>query len=489
MIRRVRPEAQWLREAARTNLWLVPATEVVAVTLLFLVTRSLDQHVYDRGLTLPSWVISGSADAARQILTTLGGALITVVGVVFSVILVALTLTSTQFGPRMLRNFIRDRGTQWTLGTFVATFLYAMLDLVAIGPGPHGDFIPHISITVTLGLTVVDVGILIYFIHHIALMIQLPQVIAGIARDLARALDSETANGANGSGANGAYPVRGGSRAALGERPTPSREHGLGPETATLRGMLAREGGVVAVPASGYLQFVRRTVLVRLAVEEDAVIQLHHRPGHFLVRGDRFATVWPAAAAPAVQRRLSRSHITGPFRTLSQDVAFAVDQLVEIAIRALSPAVNDTFTALTCVDWLTESLCRIAADWNPDPVCRDADGLVRLITAPISYDRLVERAHDKIRQASAGMPAVMIRQLAGLVQITHAAAHPDRRKVLLRQAEMIHRLAQETVSEPNDLADVERRYQEVLAANGVVGSGGAQVDGADGSGATSARNF
>lgn len=448
MIRRVRPEAQWLREAMRTNLWLVPAAEVVAVTLLFLVTRAQDARAYDERRTLPSWVISGSADAARQILTTLGGALITVVGVVFSVILVALTLASTQFGPRMLRNFIRDRGTQWTLGTFVATFLYAMLDLVAIGPGPHGDFVPHISITVTLGLTMVDVGILIYFIHHIAMMIQLPQVIAGIARDLDRAIDAELADGARRAG-----------------RDAPLREHGLGPDTATLRGLLDHAGGTVVVPSSGYLQFVRRSVLIRLAVEEDAVIQLHHRPGHFLVRGDRFATVWPAKAAPAVQRRLSRSHITGPFRTLTQDVAFAVDQLVEIAIRALSPAVNDTFTALTCVDWLSESLCRIAADWDPDPVCRDADGLVRLITVPVSYDRLVDRAYEKIRQASAAMPAVMIRQLAGLVQITHAARHPDRRAVLLRQAEMIHRLCEETVPEPHDRADVERRYREVLAAH------------------------
>jgi uncharacterized membrane protein len=436
--RRVRPEAQWLGEAVRTNLWLVPAAEVVAATLLFLITRALDARIYNERLGLPSWVISGSADAARQILTTLAAALITVVGVVFSIILVALTLTSTQFGPRMLRNFIRDRGTQWTLGTFVATFVYAMLDLVAIGPGDHGDFIPHVSITVALGLTLVDVGILIYFIHHIAMMIQLPQVIASIARDLERAIDAETASG--------------------------QRRRGAETDTTTVRGMLAREGGTVAAPSSGYLQFVRRSALVELAVEQDVVIQLHHRPGHFVIRGDAFATVWPAAAAPAVQRQLSRSHITGPFRTLTQDVAFAVDQLVEIAIRALSPAVNDTFTALTCIDWLGESLYRIAADWDPDPVCRDADGLVRLIIMPVSYDRLVERAHEKIRQASAGMPAVMIRQLANLAKISQAAG-PDRREVLLRQAEMILRLCEQTVAEKHDRSDVERRYREVLAVH------------------------
>jgi uncharacterized membrane protein len=442
-------EAQWLREAARTNLWLVPTFEVIAAVGLFMVTLAIDRAAYDAGRTLPSWVISGSSDAAREILTTLAAALITVVGVVFSIILVALTLTSTQFGPRMLRNFIRDRGTQWTLGTFVATFVYAMLDLVAIGPGPHGDFIPHVSITVALGLTLVDVAILIYFIHHIAVMIQLPQVIAGIARDLADAVDAEIGRGGGNSiGRNGG-----------GGAP---RRAAFSAEAELLRRQLAREGGAVPAPSSGYLQFVRRSMLVRLAERHDAVIQLHHRPGHFLTRGQSFATVWPAAAAPAVARTLSRVHITGPYRTLTQDVAFAVDQLVEIALRALSPAVNDTFTAMTCIDWLGDSLCRIAAGWDPDPVCRDAAGLVRLIAAPISYDRLVERAFEKVRQAATGMPAVMIRQLAALTAISRAAADPERRKVLLRQGEMIKRLSDGTVAEQSDRADVEREYAALL---------------------------
>ena len=441
MARRVHPESQWLSEAARTNLWLVPTAETLAASALFLVTRAVDSAAYYRGWQLPGWVIAGSADGARQILTTLAAALITVVGVVFSVILVALTLTSTQFGPRMLRNFIRDRGTQWTLGTFVATFVYAMLDLVAVGSGPKGDFVPHVSITVVLLLTVVDIGVLIYFIHHVALMIQLPQVIAGIAGDLAQAVDQETASN--------------------GGRRTPP---GPTPEFDLLAALIERGGGVVAAPESGYLQFVRRPMLVDLAVKHDAVIRLHHRPGHFVVAGHPFLTVWPAAAAPEIERWLRRAHITGPHRTLTQDVAFAVDQLVEIAIRALSPAVNDTFTALTCIDWLGASLSRIAADWDPDPVRRDGQGLVRLITAPVSYERLVERAYEKIRQAAAGMPAVLIRQLDALTQIAHSTRRPERLPVLLGQAEMIWRLAESTVPEPADLAAVDAAYQGALAA-------------------------
>jgi uncharacterized membrane protein len=180
-----RLDAQALREELRTNLWLVPVIEVIAALVLFVVTYALDRAAFDGDFRVPGWALSGSPDAARQILTTIAAAIITVVGVVFSIVIVALTLTSTQFGPRMLRNFIRDPGTQVTLGTFVATFVYSIVTLGSIGQDSRGNFVPHISITVTLALMVVDLGVLIYFINHIATQIQLPQVIAGIAGDVA----------------------------------------------------------------------------------------------------------------------------------------------------------------------------------------------------------------------------------------------------------------------------------------------------------------
>src|SRR5215470_20096871 len=179
-----------LREDLRTNLWFVPLVEVIVAVALFAGTYALDRAAFDGAFRLPSWALSGSADAARQILTTVAAAIITVVGVVFSIVIVALTLTSTQFGPRMLRNFIRDPGTQLTLGTFVGTFVYSVLALGSIGQESRGNFVPHISITVTLALLVVDLAVLIYFIHHIATQIQLPHVIASIARDLANAIET-----------------------------------------------------------------------------------------------------------------------------------------------------------------------------------------------------------------------------------------------------------------------------------------------------------
>jgi uncharacterized membrane protein len=339
----------------------------------------------------------------------------------------------------MLRTFIRDRGTQVTLGTFVATFFYAMLVLISIG----ASFVPHLSVTTALALTAIDLGVLIYFIHHTATMIQLPQVIASIAGDLTVAIGAET--------------VPSGHPGQLGGEPPVS-----GPSAEILRGRLDRAGRVVTAPASGYLRFVRHATLVRIAAEHDAVIRLHHRPGHFLTQGHPMATVWPPEAAGEVGRRLERVHITGPLRTLSQDIAFGIDQLVEIAIRALSPAVNDTFTALTCIDWLGDSLCKIAVEWDPHDIHRDQDGAIRLVTVPVSYERLVQRSFEKVRQAAGGMPAVLIRQLEALSKVM-AVAPASRSQVLLDQAAMIQRVCARTVPEAGDQADITARYEALLA--------------------------
>ena len=442
MARVVPRSVEWRREALRTNLWAVPMIEVVLAIALFTGTYAVDRAAYNGDLSLPSWVISGQADAARQILTTIAAAVITVVGVVFSITIVTLTLASTQFGPRMLRNFIRDRGTQFTLGTFVATFVYAILALVSISPSSHGDFVPHLSITVTLGLVVLDLAVLIFFINHIAKSIQLQQVIASIAGDLSNAIDAQVDSRSIGS---------------------PAQERG--PSVTELSYQMEESGAVVRATKSGYLQFVRYDTLVDIAARTPAVIRLLHRPGHFVVEGHPLATVLPAAAASDVARSLERAHVVGPYRTLTQDMAFAIDQLVEIAIRALSPAVNDTFTAITCIDWLGDSLCKIALRWNPTTTHRDDDGYVRVITAELSYSRLVQRAFEKIRQASRGMPAVMIRQLDALAKINDFTSTAEQCRVVFEQAAMILHASRESVHEAADRADDQRAYAAVVAGS------------------------
>jgi len=168
--------------------------------------------------------------------------------------------------------------------------------------------------------------------------------------------------------------------------------------------------------------------------------------------------VWPAAAAPKVTAALDNAHVTGAHRTLTQDLAFAVDRLVEIAIRALSPTLNDTFTAMTCIDWLGDALSKTSASWSSRQVHRDDGGRVRVLAAGINYARLVERAFDKIRQAGRAMPAIMIRQLDALSRVMRHSTEPAHRNVLMRQAAMIMRSSEESILEPDDLAEVRRVY-------------------------------
>ncbi|WP_375479329.1 DUF2254 domain-containing protein [uncultured Jatrophihabitans sp.] len=428
----------WRREALRTTLWVVPVALLLAAVALFVVTYNVDYHVYNRGTVLPSWIRLESADGARQLLSALAAGVITVLGVVFSVTIVALTLASQQFGPRMLRNFIRDFGTQATLGTFVATFVYSVLTLGAIGGGSTAQtFVPQISVTVALILVLVNVLVLIYFIHHITVSIQLPVVISSIAGNLSRAIDVQ-------------FPVA--------SQPPARRVFATGRSAEQLRELLAGEGFPVVATKSGYLQFVGYERLVRIATKHDVVLQVMHRPGHFVTHGLPLARVWPPSDAREVLASLENAHITGPHRTLDQDPVFAIDQLVEIAIRALSPAVNDTFTALTCIDWLADGLCTASERDLPDGVHRDSAGAIRVIGLGPSYRRMVDRSYDKIRQAGAAMPAVAIRLMESLGKVFAYTQSSEQRAVLLRQADMILRGSAAGIDEDEDRSEVRRRY-------------------------------
>jgi uncharacterized membrane protein len=428
----------WRRDALRTTFWVVPVLLIVVAVALFVVTFEIDLAAYHHDLTLPWWVRTGGADAGRQVLIAIAAAIITTIGVVFSITILALTLASQQFGPRMMRNFIRDLGNQMTLGVFVATFVYSVLGLGSITGLPAGDFVPHLTITVAEAFLLLDLAVLVYFIHHIAKSIQLPEVIAGIASDLDQAIDAEFPDGRRDGG------------------PT-----GDSTEADELTDKLDVRGAVVTAKESGYLQFVSYGKLIEIAETLDAVIRLSHRPGHFVVGSRPLATVWPAGAAGQVERALDRAHVTGPHRTLTQDPVFAIDQLVEIAIRALSPAVNDTFTALTCIDWLSAGLSTISSRQLEEGVYRGRSGKIRLIESNPSYGRMVNRAFDKIRQAGRGMPAVSIRLLDALAHIVERSADSRQRATLLRQAEMIMRGAERDVPEPNDLTDIRARFERL----------------------------
>ncbi len=437
--RRKLPSWRW--EELRTTLWVVPSVIVVVSVLLFVATFAVDVAAYHHELTLPVWIRTGNADAERQVLIAIAVAVLTVIGVVFSITILALSLASQQFGPRMMRNFVRDVGNQVTLGVFVGTFVYSLLALGSIN-SLTPTFVPHLSTSIAEALLLVDLGILIYFINHIAKSIQLPEVIAGIAADLMESIDAE-------------FPER------VGVDRVQAPQAHSGKSVPELLKLVEERGAVVPSQVSGYIQYVGYSQLISIATRTDSFIRLEHRPGHYLATGRPLAMVWPSSAAPEVALALRKAHVTGPHRTLVQDPVFAIDQLVEIAIRSLSSTVNDTFTALTCIDWLSAGLGRVSGRVLDEGVYRDSTGRVRLIEFDPSYARMVNRAFDKIRQAAAGMPAVLIRLIDSLGSIMLDTTSGEQRVVLRRQADMVLRLAEESVTEPNDLEEIRFRYRRI----------------------------
>ncbi len=437
----------WRWEAVRTTFWFVPTVLVVVATLVFMITFEVDVAAYYHHVQLPFWLRLGTADAGRDVLIAIAAAIITTVGVVFSITILALTLASQQFGPRMMRNFVRDVGNQFTLGIFVASFVYDVLALGSITT--HHDFVPRLCIAVAEVLLLLDLAVLIYFINHIASSIQLPAVIAGIAHDLDVAIDKEFPE-SRGNGDDSGLPNTRALRIRL-QQPDELLE------------AIDQRGGVVLAAKSGYLQFVGYAQLGKIARLLDATIRLDYRPGHFIVKGQPIAKVFPQGAAKQVEEALAKAHVTGPHRTLMQDPVFAIDQLVEIAIRALSPAVNDTFTALTCLDWLSEGLCRLSQRELTSDFFRDEDGRIRLIEAGWSYERMISRSFSKIRQAAHAMPAVLIRMLDTIATVANTTTSQSQRDALIDQAQMIMRSAERSVDEPNDLADIKIRFARALA--------------------------
>jgi uncharacterized membrane protein len=315
-----------------------------------------------------------------------------------------------------------------------------VLALGSVESAPATVFVPHISVTVALILTLVDLGILIYFIHHVATSIQLTSVVSGIARDFRSTLANLQADMATSA-------------------PTYTAE----PDPSAISENVLAVGAPVYAHSSGFIQSVGHRHLMDIAVSSDSVIRLVRRPGHFVLEGQPVAFVVPIHAARAVSESFNRAHIVGPNRTLTQDLGFAVDQLVEVAIRALSPAVNDTFTALNCIDWLGDCLCHAAVSRLPDGIHRDSSGHLRIIEPVITVDRLVKGAADKIRQAGSGMPAVFIRQLENLGKLLRVVPSQELRDLVEVHARRILIAADETVRDESDRADVRAAFDAMIS--------------------------
>ncbi len=403
----------------------------------------LDKAVAADWLQRLGWSYSGGAEGASLLLGTVAGSMIAIAGTVFSMTLVALSLASSQLGPRLLRNFMRDTANQVVLGTFVATFVYCLLVLRTVRRADEVAFVPHLAVSIGVLLAVVSIGVLIYFIHHVSVSIQADEVVARVGRELEDGMDR-------------LFPSHFGKPGA--EISNSKSEADLPPE-------FASEARPVGALEDGYLQLIDADALMALASHKDLLLRLERRPGHYLVKGRPMVMVWPGdRVTEALVDEMNAAFVLGSQRTPAQDIEFSFRQLVEIAVRALSPGINDPFTAIACVDRLGSALCRLARCDMPSARRFDRHGRLRLVAPGCSFAGIVDTAFNQIRQSARSNPAVAIRMLDAIAQIAcHVQRAPDA-ACLRRHAGMIVRGAQEAVPEPDDLLAVEAAFAAATQA-------------------------
>jgi len=420
--------------ARRTSLAYLPTLSIAVSLVAAMLCRRLDNRV--RPSDLADWLDRGDIDTVRTLLATVTGVMISTLALVLTLTIITLQLASSQFGPRLIRTFMRSGITRWTISVFAATFSFSLTTLAAVDG--TSEFVPHVGTSITLILSIVSLAMLIFYVHDVATSIQVTAVLSTIAKNLHRHAvqyrkELDAAN-------PGLDPV------AL-DQEFVQRSAGLESDAAPIYAIKA-----------GRLQFVQHHRLVHAAHDAGAVILIAYRPGDFVLSGTKIAAVSPASAlTPELSSTIRSALVFGGNRTQIQDVEYALDQLVEIGLRALSPAINDTYTGLACVDWLTEALRELATLPVERCLYTDQDGVVRVAQRPLKFSGLINTTYDKLRQAGSNNPAVLIRLAESLASVFEVVTQPEHRATLLSQRDAIVETAESAGFVTKDHDDLRRR--------------------------------
>lgn len=435
-MRNVKLSKLW--DQLHSSYWFIPAVMAVVATALAFTMLTLDR-TGKVGIDY-WWMYTGGADGARSLLGSVAGSMISVAATAFSITIVALQLAASNFGPRLLRNFMQDTGNQIVLGTFIGTFIYCLLVLRTIhGQGDgYEQFVPQLAVTVGTLLAIVSIGVLIYFIHHASTIIQASHVIGNVSSDLHKTIDR-------------LFPEKIG-YSKLQKQVTPSIPVNFEEEACPIRAI-----------ATGYLQAIDDQELINIACKYNLLIRLQTRPGKFIVKGSDLVIAFPGEVLNTkLVNKINDAFILGIERTEQQDVEFPIDQLVEIALRAISPGINDPFTAIRCIDRISAGLCHLVQRDFPSPYRCDRNNKLRIIAEGADFQRLLDRAFNQIRQYGKSDAGVTIRLLETIATIATYTNNSQYCKALQYHADIILQDSNEGLSQEQDRKDVQERYYAVI---------------------------
>lgn len=385
---------------------------VLSYVLLEVDTRLSAEAVRDLG-----WLYSFGPEGARAVLSAIASSMITVAGLTFSITMLTLQLASSQFGPRLLRNFMRDRGNQLVLGTFIATFVYCLLVLRTVRGTEVSSFVPHLSVAVGVLLAIASLAVLIYFIHHVATSIRIESVLAELAAETRSTIDR-------------LYPAR------LGRSPAPAQIDSFQGCASPQMEFPTR---AICARRSGYVQRIDEAALMRIATRSDLVVRVEARPGRFVPEGAPLLSIWPRQCiSDEVAAQLQDLLIIGADRTPYQDLAFSIRRIVEIAQRALSPGINDPTTALYCIDRLSEALNHLADRDMPSPMRFDDRGNLRVLSDVNTLEEMARPALTAIARYGIG-DADVVQHLLEVIDDLSRKAEPGPRETISALGQAIRR--------------------------------------------------
>jgi len=415
----------------RSSFWFLPSLIVAGSIVLAVALIGVDFTGSEQWLARWPRLFGVGADGARGMLSTIAGSMMTVVGVTFSMVLMTLALASSQYTSRILRNFMSDRVTQIVLGVFAGIFTYCLIVLRTIRGGEDGIFVPSLAISFSVVLAMGGIGVLIFFIHHISASIQAANIIASVADETMLVVDR-------------LFPKKIGDGWVADDEAYP-----------TLPPLPENIWKAVPAKVNGYIQSVDNAALLRLACENKTIVRMEHAIGEFVVRGAALASL--ALEKPPEKEiigALQTAYGIDRHRTVSQDAAFGIRQIVDIALKALSPGINDTTTAVICVDYLSAILARLAPRQIPSSH-RCVEGELRVIAKGPNFESLLAHAFDQIRRSANGNVTILLRILEALQILAGLATGPCRRRALFEQMQQVAELAARSVDSAHDRAKIE----------------------------------
>ncbi len=438
-------------DEVRSSYWFIPSLMTIGAGVLSVALVSVDERVGPDWMQNVSFLTANKPDGARVFLSTIAGSMIGVAGVTFSITIASVVYATGQYGPRLLTNFMDDRGNQITLGTFISTFLYCLLVLRTIrasdeGDGPQviAEFVPHVSILIGLILALASLGVFIYFIHHIPESIHVSNLVAGVGRDLRERLET-------------LFPER------IGTSETTRDAKNDGDANTSVPERFFEEAKRIAADSAGYVRGVDSVQLLNLASEHDLLFRIRHRPGDFVADGDTLVLAWPPdRISDDVLEDVRLAFAWGAQRTARQDVRFLVNELVEIAARALSPGVNDPFTAISCLDWLSATLKALAGRDFPEPTRYDESGALRIVAEPTTFGEFVDGVYGQLRPYLVTDRNAVLHALTTIGEISGRITDPSQVTVLRDQADALLQGANAALQIDADKAQVAARHHEVV---------------------------